>query len=268
MLILEDYLIVIAAIVVPMITGVFSGMFGIGGGIFFVPITNIILKQYYPELNQSMLIANNTSLACIIFSSMTALWLRKHDIEWSKKDLLTRVITLVPGSFLGGWVVRAIENKTLNLIFGFSLITLAIYYFFRKEENTHENKLFLNKILPITFMPVSFTASLLGMSGAIFLFPLQLKAGYSKYKSAAKCSISTLIISTAATSWIFIDPIPEIPSPYFIGDIFWPMIITSILITPLTIKIGININKKLDEKKLLKTLSLLLLAISFIHFII
>jgi len=183
MLILEDYLIVIAAIVVPMITGVFSGMFGIGGGIFFVPITNIILKQYYPELNQSMLIANNTSLACIIFSSMTALWLRKHDIEWSKKDLLTRVITLVPGSFLGGWVVRAIENKTLNLIFGFSLITLAIYYFFRKEENTHENKLFLNKILPITFMPVSFTASLLGMSGAIFLFPLQLKAGYSKYKS-------------------------------------------------------------------------------------
>ena len=266
MLMLQDFLLAIAIVILPIFTGIFSGIFGIGGGIFLVPLTNIILKYYYPELDQSMLIANNTSFACIVFLSITTLWQRKNEIDFSRQQILIKILILVPGSLLGGWFIRFIENHTLNLIFGISIIVLAIYYFFERK-NTADKQMFFKKLFPLILFPISTVASLLGMSGAIFLFPLLLKAGYSKSKSATTCSLATLIISIAATSWLFIDPIPEIASPYFIGDIFWPMIITSILITPLTIKIGININKKYDEKTLLKILSLLLLTISALHFI-
>ncbi|MEE3003535.1 MAG: sulfite exporter TauE/SafE family protein [Pseudomonadota bacterium] len=264
-LILDDIVLFIASFAIAVFAGILSGIFGIGGGIFFVPTINFILKHYYPEIENTMLIANNTSLACILCLNSVTLCYRRKQLDLEIWQIIVRILLLGSGAFLGGGVKRIIDNQQLSIIFGAAIFIISLYYLILPKTNDTSSSNLIKSLFPMVFLPISFLTSLLGIGGAIFLFPLQLKIGFSKEKSAATSTLSTVIVSSSALIWYFIDPTPPIENSYFIGDIFWPMMVIALVISPMFINYGIKLNKKFSKKQLNKILGLLLALIGILH---
>lgn len=263
-----DILIFSSVTLVAIIAGILSGMFGIGGGIFFVPTVNFMLNHYFPGDANTMIIANNTSLACILLLNSIALWKRLDDINLLYWQIIVRILLLGSGSFLGGLTIRLISHESLSVIFSVSIFIIGLYYFYIPDEYTTSEKSYIKTMFPIIFLPLSFLTALLGIGGAIFLFPLQLKIGFSKEKSAATATLSTIIVSCASLLWLFIEPLPDIDSNYFFGDIFWPMLVITTLVSPLFINLGIELNKKFSKKTLHRILAIVLIMIAGAHHLI
>jgi uncharacterized membrane protein YfcA len=247
------------------IAGTLSGMLGIGGGIFFVPTIHIILNHYFHSDANTMVIANNTSLICILCLNVITMYQRHKDLDLKYWEIIIRILLLGSGAFLGGFVIRLISQQESRSLFGITILLIGLYYFLMPKKLNSESKGFIKDYFPITFFPISFITSLLGIGGAIFLFPLQMKIGYSKEKSAATATLSTIIVASASLIWFFIEPIPDIPSKYFIGDIFWPMLVISTFISPFFIKTGIKLNKQFTKQALQRILAITLIIIAITH---
>lgn len=106
------------------LAGIFGTLVGIGGGIFFVPIF-LLLLHYSPQE------AVGTSLVAVFVNvlSGTILYLRQKRVDircgWKFG------VATIPGAFLGSWLAGLVGD-TLVIIFGFTMIILAIFNLFRK----------------------------------------------------------------------------------------------------------------------------------------
>ena len=108
---------------------------------------------------------------------------------------------------------------------------------------------------------------MLGIGGAIFLFPLHLRAGYSKERAAAMSTLSTIGLAGITIAWTLTQPIPDLHSRLFIGDVFWPLACAVILIAPFFVQIGLRIHTKHNKSTLNRMLGCLLLVVSVLQFL-
>jgi len=99
--------------------GIVAAMTGVGGGVFVVPLLSL---AYGFSSHQAI----GTSLATIIFTSLsssTGYWRQKR-VDYKVGLILT--ITTIPGAFVGAYLTSFIEEKLLSLIFGVFLIFVAL----------------------------------------------------------------------------------------------------------------------------------------------
>jgi len=104
---------------IAVIVGIIAAMTGVGGGVFVVPLLS--LAYGFPPHQ-----AIGTSLAMIIFTSLSSAigyWKQKR-VDYKVGLLLT--LTTIPGAFLGAHLTSSVEEKFLGLIFGVFLIFVAL----------------------------------------------------------------------------------------------------------------------------------------------
>jgi uncharacterized membrane protein YfcA len=259
------------------ISGILSGLFGIGGGIVYVPLANWILGIYFPDLDNPMLIANNTSLASIVGLNLVTIWLRRSHIEWTYKEALQRMIVIGIGAFSGAWCIRNIPNHIMHDLFSTFLILLALGYFIHSfqlqdiqrytSDTLSPAWAFLHKHL-LLFLPIiSCVVSILGIGGAVFLFPLLLRLGYTKKQAATNATLASFMVASFACAAAWVHPPHVSHNPYFFGDILWPFIIPVVALSSLFIRIGIRLNHKHPQCTLYRILSGVLLVIGALHMI-
>ena len=119
-------------IIILAVTGFFAGVFGtmigIGGGVIFVPVF-LLVFHFTPQQ------AIGTSLAAVFFNALSGSisYLRQKRVD-IKAGWKFAVATL-PGAFLGARLVQYFTSHTLELVFGFLLIAMALFIFLRKEPS-------------------------------------------------------------------------------------------------------------------------------------
>lgn len=101
-----------------LLAGVLSGMFGVGGGILFVPTLVLVL-----ELGQ--LSAQATSLAAMIPVVAVGAW-RHHragNVRWRE----AAIVGIASAAGVAGGVVLAenLADETLRMLFAFLLVVMA-----------------------------------------------------------------------------------------------------------------------------------------------
>lgn len=109
----------IIAALIGVLSGVTSGLFGVGGGIVMVPammyFMNLPIKQ-----------AIGTSLLVIIPTAVIGTY--KHhaqgNVSWS--IALSLIPTAVLGGFLGAWITAQISADNLKRLFGGFLILVGV----------------------------------------------------------------------------------------------------------------------------------------------
>ena len=101
------------------LVGIIAAMTGLGGGVFMVPLLSL---AYDSSSHQAI----GTSLATIVFTSLSSAigYWRQRRIDYKVGLILT--LTTVPGAFVGAYLTRFIEEKLLGLIFGVFLIFVAL----------------------------------------------------------------------------------------------------------------------------------------------
>jgi uncharacterized membrane protein YfcA len=112
-------------ICIGLVSGILSGLIGIGGGIIIVPMLLVL------GLTQQQ--AQGTSLAVMLPPIAFLAVLNYHragQIEW-KYALIISAFFIV-GSYFGSKIAINIDQKTLKKIFGFLLLLIAGDMLFRK----------------------------------------------------------------------------------------------------------------------------------------
>lgn len=118
---------ILILIVIGLLAGIFSGMFGVGGGVIMIPLMAFALGFTQHE-------AQGTSLA-VLAIPVTFLaaynYYESGHVNW--KYAIVIAITFVIGGYLGSKVAILINQSLLKKIFGVLMIIVAIrLIFFQK----------------------------------------------------------------------------------------------------------------------------------------
>lgn len=118
---------ILLLIVIGILAGLFSGMFGVGGGIVMIPLMAFALGFTQHE-------AQGTSLA-VLAIPVTFLaaynYYEAGHVNWKYAAIIA--ITFVVGGYLGSKVAILIDQSLLKKIFGILMIIVALrMIFFQK----------------------------------------------------------------------------------------------------------------------------------------
>jgi uncharacterized membrane protein YfcA len=107
------------------VSGVMSGLFGVGGGIVMVPAMMFFMKM-------DIKLAVGTSLAVIIPTAIMGSF--KHfnmgNVDWRVSLMLAP--TAIAGSYFGAWLTKSIESGNLKRAFGGFLVLVGLRLAFFK----------------------------------------------------------------------------------------------------------------------------------------
>jgi uncharacterized membrane protein YfcA len=99
--------------------GLFSGLFGVGGGSVIVPL--LVLWLGYSERT-----ATATSLAAIVFIAAFAAGTQGLYGNVHVLDALLVGVPAVGGVLLGTWLQQRVDNRSLSLLFAAVLVASAV----------------------------------------------------------------------------------------------------------------------------------------------
>jgi uncharacterized membrane protein YfcA len=97
--------------------GFFAGLLGIGGGGMMVPVLAVVFSAQSLSADHVMHLALGTSLATIVFTSLSSL--RAHHAHGAVEWKIVRAITpgILVGTFLGAQLVSHVSTRVLAMFF-------------------------------------------------------------------------------------------------------------------------------------------------------
>ncbi|RYJ44898.1 sulfite exporter TauE/SafE family protein [Flavobacterium beibuense] len=115
-------------IIVGLIIGTVGTLIGAGGGFILVPFLLFFYPQFEPETITAI------SIAVVALNSISGSFAYARSGRIDYKAGVTFALYTIPGSILGVWTVKYINEKTFNIIFGILLVVLSIYLFFKNRK--------------------------------------------------------------------------------------------------------------------------------------
>lgn len=172
------------------VAGVIGSMIGLGGGIIVVPVLTFFGFPPTLATSNSLFAALSNALGSTISYS------RQKRIEYSlglKLGLLT-----IPGTILGAYASSDVSSGIFKILFGFVLVSSAVYIFLRKKIESKEK--ILTKQMMIFSIGASFFAGLIssffGIGGGVIFVPLMVVGIGMTMKKAAPTSQFILLFAS------------------------------------------------------------------------
>jgi uncharacterized membrane protein YfcA len=109
----------LALILIGTLAGVFSGLFGVGGGTVIVPL--LILWLGYDERA-----ATGTSLAAIVFIAAFGVAVQATYGNVRLLDGLLVGVPAVGGVLLGTWLQQRVDERSISVLFAAVLVASAV----------------------------------------------------------------------------------------------------------------------------------------------
>ncbi|MEY4158916.1 MAG: hypothetical protein RL743_1411 [Actinomycetota bacterium] len=182
-------------VVVGILAGFLSGLFGVGGGILIVP--GLVLVAH---MDQRM--AHGTSLAGVLpiaASSMVTYWAHDH-IDWVV--VLFLAIGAVAGAVLGTKLLHILPHRTLGVAFAVLLLASAARLFIA-DSGTGRDNLDLAMALALIAVGVvtGILAGLLGVGGGIIMVPAMMMIFGIPPVIAKGTSLGVIIPTSIMGTW-------------------------------------------------------------------
>src|SRR5690625_2478406 len=229
-------------------------MVGIGGSIIKYPL----LLYIPPLLGVGLLTAAEVagiSAIQVFFASISGVWAYRKDGYLNKRLILTMGISVLSGSFIGGYGSSALSNNFINFIYALMATAATIMMFVPKKQvdNITNDQIEFNQMIAIgsSFL-VGIGAGIVGAAGAFLLVPIML----------VLLKIPTRVTIASSLAITFLSSIGSAAGKIVTNQILYGpatvMIIASLIAAPL----GANTGKKMNTKVLQAILSVLILAAS------
>lgn len=106
--------------------GMLAGMFGVGGGVLFVPTLL--------ALGLSQLEAEATSLLAILPTAAAGVWRQRHYGNLNVKASVVIGLASIPGVIGGAYLAIWLDQDTLQTLFGLLLIAVALQLAWRSRS--------------------------------------------------------------------------------------------------------------------------------------
>jgi uncharacterized membrane protein YfcA len=243
------------------VSGLISGLFGLGGGAIIVPllIFAFAAQGISPEIATHLAIG--TSLATIIITSLSSIYThhQKDAIRW---DLVIRIAPgIILGSVLGSVFAISLEGILLQLMFGAFMIFIGLQMLFYKVVSAQRPPP-AAAVLAAAGTGIGGISALFGIGGGSLTTPFLTHAGIKIHQavgSAAACGLPIALVA----SLVYSSPNvvgEELPGAS-LGYIFLPAWLGIIVTSTPFARIGALLAHRANERILKQSFGWLMLVL-------
>ncbi|ANF23273.1 sulfite exporter TauE/SafE family protein [Thermococcus piezophilus] len=179
--------------VVGVFIGILAALFGLGGGFLIVPTLNLLGVEIHHAVG--------TSSAAVVFTSLSSALAYSRQKRIHYKIGLLLASTAVIGAYIGAGMTSFISAGTLKIIFGATLIIVAIRIYRKKTAEPTEIRLEDVKVdyrlVPIGGFFAGIASGLLGVGGGIINVPFLTWLGLPIHYAVATSSFAIVFTATA-----------------------------------------------------------------------
>ncbi|VAW57251.1 Uncharacterized UPF0721 integral membrane protein [hydrothermal vent metagenome] len=242
--------------------GTLAGMLGVGGGLIIVPVLVTILAFQNISQNIIMHLALGTSLASIVFTSISSVYShhQHQSVSWHRAIRLTPGILL--GAWLGGLLASQLSSEFLKPVFAIFECLVAIYMLWGNKASIHNQMpSFIN--FSMSGGVIGLISSFVGIGGGSLSVPWLMWHGSSIHKAiATSAAVGFPIALSGSASYLYAGWNQPLLPQYSLGFIYLPALfciaLSSIIFAPL----GVRMTHKLNVKKLKRIFAGLLFVLA------
>ncbi|AVQ98657.1 hypothetical protein OBCHQ24_06405 [Oceanobacillus iheyensis] len=236
-----SFIFIVTIFLIGFIGSFVSGMVGIGGSIIKYP-----MLLYLPSLvGLTAFTAHEVagiSAVQVLFATIGGVWAYRKGGYLNKTLIIYMGISILLGSFIGGYGSQFMTNVGVNLVYGLLATIAAIMMFMPKkgiDDIPLEQVTFNKWVASLLAFLVGIGAGIVGAAGAFILVPIMLLV----LKIPTRMTIATSLAIT------FISSIGATTGKLMTGQVlFIPaliMIIASLIASPLGAHLGKKVNTKI-----------------------
>ena len=247
-----DLAFIITIFLIGFIGSYISGMLGIGGSIIKYPM----LLYIPPLLGFAAFSAHEVSgisAVQVLFATIGGVWAYRKDGYLNKTLIGYMGVSILIGSFIGGYGSKLMPESGINLIYGILALIAAVMMFIPKKglDNIPLDQVKFNKWLAASLaLIVGIGSGIVGAAGAFLLVPIMLVVLKIPTRMTIASSLAITFISSIGSA---VGKITTGQVDYFPALI---MVIASLIASPL----GAMAGKKVNTKVLQVVLALLIFA--------
>jgi uncharacterized protein len=240
----EMLLIVCAAsLLIGCITGIASGLFGLGGGLVVIPSLLLLFHLINLPSHKVVHLVIGTSVTANSITCFVSMMKHFHKHNIVKRSAKILIPIVVIGSIIGASLAHFVSGEILKIIFGCILFFYGIRYVISKSQQT-EHKKTHHPILLLIIVggSVAIISGLLGLGGAFGVITLLSCLNTPFRKAIGTASVTSFfIIFTAAICYVIYGLKVHPISPYTFGYIFYPAAICIAISAASTVPIGVKL---------------------------
>lgn len=242
-------LLITSLIIINVITGLISGFFGVGGGIILVPCLSLLLSQLADYQLYHMQIAVATSMLCSWFLSISTV------VQNMRQRLVphTAFFKLAPavmiGALLGPSIALMIPSTMVQWVFSGALLGATYLNAPWQSKRQHRCLPLLCAHDRITSFLIALITSMIGIGCGIFMLPYLFAAGYEHRQASALTISMTFLLYTISSITYLFQVHDALVGPLLLGPVFYPAILTTVIIAPLLSHVGIALSNRTDRHR-------------------
>lgn len=241
--------------------GVLAGLFGIGGGLIFVPMLVYSFQAQQISNEVLMHLALGTSLASIVFTSVSSA--RAHNkrgaVDWSVFKRI--VIGIILGTYLGTYLAAWLPTSVLKAIFVVFLYYVSIQMFLNKKPRA-------TRSLPGAFGMfaagnfIGAVSSLVGIGGGTLSVPFLVWGNLPMHTAIGTASAIGFPIAVSGALGYMVNGwnAPSLPAGS-LGYVYLPALLGFVVFSVLAAPLGVRLAHGLPVERLKKLFAILLLVV-------
>lgn len=243
------------------LVGILAGLLGVGGGGVVVPLLVLVFHLQGVTEDITMHLALGTSLACIIFTSISSFMAhhRRGAVHWRAVRLI--VAGIVGGTLGGAWFAAMLSTGFLKIFFVLFLYFVALQMLINHPPKPSRD---LPGIAGMSFagLGIGFLSSLVGIGGGSLSVPFLVWCNIKIHQAIGTSAAIGLPIALAGTVGYMASGwgTPHLP-PYSLGFIYLPALLGIAAASVATAPIGVRLAHSLPVERLRKIFAVMLIAV-------
>lgn len=246
-----------------LLAGFLAGLFGIGGGLVYIPVLFFLLVTAGMQESAAMSVAVGTSLASILFTGTSSVIShhRLHNIDWGVVKRWS--LPLVAGVLLASNFVEPRFGKLLVSVFVILLLFIALNLFLNIGERLAFRKVRSRYFyIPLAF-GIGAISVLAGVGGGAMSVPALIIAGLGAHRAVGTSATMGLFIAVPAVAFLLVSAkTPDNAPPATWGAINFAALVVLALTSILSAPLGARFGKRLPEAILKRAFACCLLAVA------
>ena len=245
---------------VGVISGLLSGLLGLGGGLIAVPSLLFIFSWQGMAEAELMRVAIATSLMMIVCTSLVSTYThhRFFNVNWLIVKRMAAGLAI--GGFLGAYLVSILASQLLKVIFAGYMLFVAVSIWQRQLPCYTNQRLLTNWPLVMIAHLIGAISALVGIGGGSLTVPYLLATNQSMSRAigtSAACGFPIAV--AAAVNFLLFGKTDNAVSPWQIGFIHWQACLAMVSGSIIFVIIGAKLVNHLPVVVLKRLFSLALL---------
>lgn len=243
------------------VAGVLAGLLGVGGGLLIVPTLVFVFDAYGIAQTSATHIAIGTSLATIIFTSMSSVLAhhRHGAVMWPVFRKLAP--GLVTGAFIGAAIADFLSTHVLAKVFGVFELLIAAYMIRDAKPAPHRELPDYAGLFGVGNV-IGTVSAIIGIGGGTLTVPFLVWCNQNIRKAVATSAACGLPIAVAGAVGFVVAGLNEIRLPEGTsGYLYWPAFGGIAAFSMLTAPVGAKLAHTLPTATLKKVFAFLLIGL-------